>query len=58
MAQKNSIQRYSKIISSKGSDEKLIQAYIKNKSKEHCDVVGPDCDRCSVSSHCTHRKER
>ncbi|HLD40503.1 MAG TPA: hypothetical protein VJB13_05185 [Candidatus Nanoarchaeia archaeon] len=42
--------------SSKERDDKLIQEYIKNKSKEHCEVIGPDCERCSVSSHCVHRK--
>ncbi len=48
-----------KIISnSRGNDSKLIQDYILNKSKEHCEVIGPDCERCSVSSHCVHKKEK
>ena len=46
------------VSSSKEIDSKLIQDYIKNKSKEHCEVIGPDCERCSVSSYCIHRKEK
>jgi len=46
------------ISNSKEMDSKLIQNYIMTKSKEHCEVIGPDCDRCSVSSHCVHRKEK
>ena len=43
---------------SKETDSKLIQNYIKNKSKEHCEVIGPDCDRCSVTYFCEHRKRK
>ena len=43
-------------MTSRGIDEELVEQYIEVKSKEHCDVVGQDCERCSVSAHCEHRK--
>jgi len=53
------VPKTNKMINSfKERDSKLIQNYIKNKSQEHCEVIGPDCERCSVSSHCAHKKEK
>ena len=39
-------------------DNKSIQNYIKNRIKEHCEIIGPHCDQCSVSGYCEHRKKR
>ena len=41
---------------SRGVDEKLVKEYIEVKNREHCQIVGQDCVRCSVACHCVHKK--
>ena len=39
-----------------GKENKLIQSYIKNRLKEHCEVIGPHCAQCAVNGYCEHKK--